>query len=116
MPGAPYSTVENIIRIVTGSPVAVADINTEIATQNAAGYQFTSLEYIDSDTVAVMFSKMPSGYYYDLAQKLNLVTASQAAVDADIATEDANNFLPTGIFISDGGDLLVGYQQTQDPP
>lgn len=101
----------NTVRIVTGTPVGTAEINAELATQNLAGYWATSIEFIDEDTAAILFVKNNSIFGYDAPQKVNQVTASQVAVDADKTAETALDYWPTGIFVTPGGNFLILYQQ-----
>lgn len=103
----------NTVRLVSATPVVAADINTELATQNSAGYSMTSLVFIDSDNAALLFVKQDATYAEIGPQKVNLVAASQAAIDADKATEIATGYWPTGMFVTPGGDLLICYQQLE---
>ena len=104
------SGFDNMARLVTGSPVGASDINAELATQNAASYWMTSLEFIDANTSVLLFGKFNAAYGYTALQKVNAVTASQAAIDADKATEIAGGYWPTGLFVTHGGALLILYQ------
>jgi hypothetical protein len=108
---------DNTVILVNATPVAASDINTEIATQNAADYVVSSIEFIDADNVALLFMKNDIATYgYSIDQKVNLVAANQAAVDADKAAEVVNGYWPTGIFVTPGGDLLVLYQLLDEAP
>jgi hypothetical protein len=99
---------DNLVRRVTATPVTAADINTEISTQNGAGYWMTSLIFTNADNVFMLFAKNLSGFTWP--QKVNIVAQTQAALDADKATEEANGNYPTGVFATPGGDLIVFYQ------
>lgn len=102
---------DNTVILVSATPVAASDINTEIAAQNGNDYAVSSMEFIDADNVALLFLKMDSATYgYPLDQKVNQVAATQAAIDADKAAEIANGYWPTGIFVTPGDDLLILYQ------
>jgi hypothetical protein len=99
-----------MVRLVAGAPIGAAEINAELATQNAAGYWMTSLEFIDANNAVLLFGKMAAAYGYTALQKVNLVTATQGAIDADKATEIAGGYWPTGLFTTPGGALLIAYQ------
>lgn len=101
----------NLVRLITGAPISATEINAEIATQNAANYWFTSLEFIDANNAVALFSKFDAtAYGYTADQKVNTVAATQVAIDADIAAEVPNGYMPTGLFITPGGSLLILYQ------
>ena len=104
------SGFDNMARVVTGGPVGATEINAELATQNAASYWMTSLEFVDANTAVILFGKFNAAYGFTALQKVNAVAANQAAVDADKATEIAGGYWPTGIFVTPGGALLIGYQ------
>jgi uncharacterized membrane protein YdbT with pleckstrin-like domain len=107
----------NTVRYVTNTPVAAADINAEIATQNGADYAVSSIEFINANEVVLLFLKMDSSIYgYSLSQKVNLVAANQAAIDADKAAEIVNGYWPTGMFITPAGALLILYQLLDEAP
>ncbi len=99
-----------MVRLVAGAPIGAAEINAELATQNAASYWMTSLEFIDANNAVLLFGKMNAIYGYTALQKVNLVAATQMAIDADKATEIALGYWPTGLFITPGGALLIAYQ------
>lgn len=106
------SGFDNTVRHVNATPIAASDINTELTTQNGAGYWCTDIKFSTADDAFLVFVKTDeSTYGYPMLQKVNLVTQSQAALDADKATETANGYWPTGVFITPGGDLLVLYNQ-----
>lgn len=100
---------DNTVIKIAASPIAASDINTELATQNAAGYWMTSLEFIDANNAVALFVKTNTAVTAPVEQKVNLVTATQVALDADKATETADGWWPTGIFVTPGGGLLVLY-------
>lgn len=103
---------DNTVRLVTGSPVGASEINAELTTQNAAEYWATSLEFVDANNALLLFGKFDAAAYgYTQAQKVNLVSGSQAAIDADKATETASGWWPTGIFVTPGGAILILYQR-----
>lgn len=105
---------DNKVRLVTGSPITATEINAEIATQNTASYWLTSLEFIDANNALLLFGKWDAVIGFLAPQKVNLVTATQAALDTDKATETASGYWPTGIFITPGGASLILYQQLED--
>lgn len=107
---------DNTVRLVTGSPVGATEINAELATQNTANYWMTSLEFIDANNALLLFVKQDPAYITTQPQKVNLVTASQAALDADKATETADGYWPTGIFVTPSGATLVLYQLIDEIP
>jgi hypothetical protein len=107
---------DNTIRAVTGSPVGATEINAELATQNAAGYWMTSLEFVDANTALLTFVKNDTIYGYTADQKVNAVAANQSALDADKATETADGYWPTGVFVTPGGVALVQYQALDSVP
>lgn len=103
---------DNSVILVTGSPVGAAAINAELSTQNAAEYWATSIEFVDANNALILFCKFDAAAYgYMQAQKVNLVTATQVAIDADKATETASGWWPTGIFVTPGGATLILYQR-----
>lgn len=106
---------DNTVRVVTGSPVGPTEINAELATQNAAGYWMTSLEFVDANTGLLLFVKNDASYGYTADQKVNAVAATQGAMDADKATEILDGYWPTGLFITPGGSALVLYQLIGTP-
>lgn len=110
------SGFDNTIRVVTGSPVGATEINAELATQNAAGYWMTSLEFVDANTALLTFVKNNAAYGYTADQKVNQVAANQSAMDADKATEILTGFWPTGTFVTPGGVALVQYQALDTIP
>lgn len=101
----------NTVILVTGSPVGTTELNAEITTQNTAGYWITSIEWKDANNALTLFVKSNYTFAPTAAQKVNLVTATQAAIDSDKATEIANGWWPTGIFITPGGALLILYTE-----
>jgi hypothetical protein len=103
------SGFDNMVRLVTGAPISATEINAELATQNAAKYWMTSLEFIDANNAVLLFGRMAEVYGFTALQKVNLVAATQLAIDADKATEIAGGYWPTGLFITPGG-LLILYQ------
>lgn len=106
----------NTVIVVTGSPVGPTEINAELATQNAAGYWMTSMEFVDANTALLLFVKTNAIYGYTADQKVNQVAANQSAMDADKAAETPDGWWPTGIFVTPGGDALVLYQQLDSVP
>lgn len=100
---------DNKIRRVTASPVAASDLNTEIAAQNTAGYWISDIKFTDANNAFLLVAKSFDTTTW--GQKVNLVTQTQAALDADKATEEGNGNYPTGVFVTPGGGLLVLYQQ-----
>lgn len=102
---------DNIVRVVTSTAAA---INAEIATQNAANYWLHNMAFDQAGLAVLIFSKFDNVAFSNPApQKVNEVNIVQVTIDADIATEDANDFLPTGVFI-DGNNatkLWILYQQ-----
>lgn len=106
---------DNTVRVVTGSPVGATEINAELTTQNAAGYWLMSMEFVDTDTALLLFGKNDASYGYTADQKVNLVAATQVAMDADKATETFDGYWPTGLFVTPGGDVLVLYQLIGTP-
>jgi hypothetical protein len=107
---------DNTVRVVSGSPVGATEINAELATQNAAGYLMTSLEFHNAETCLLLFVKSDPIYGYAIDQKVNLVDPDQTSIDADKTTEIALGYWPTGIFVNPSGDLFVGYQLLDSPP
>lgn len=107
---------DNIVRVVTSTAAA---INAEIATQNAADYWFQTIAFDQAGLAVLVFSKFDTSAFNNPApQKLNEVDIDQTDIDADIAAEDANDYLPTGVFI-DGNTpskVWVLYQQVVVPP
>lgn len=104
---------DNTVIRVNATPVTAADLNTAISTQNTAEYYVTDIKFTDADNAFLLCAK-------DLAedtqlQKVNLVTQTQAAIDADKATEIADGYWPTGVFSTPGYDLLILYQQLDEP-
>jgi hypothetical protein len=71
---------------------------------------------VDANTVALLFVKQDAIYGYTTEQKVNLVAANQSAIDSDKATEIANGYWPTGIFVTPGGGLLVQYALLDPAP
>lgn len=97
---------------LNATPIAASDINTMLTAENGDDYSCTSIEFIDANNAVLLFLKSNSVAYGEpVNQKVNLVTASQAAIDTDKATEVALNFWPTGIFVTPGGGLLILYQE-----
>jgi hypothetical protein len=101
----------NTVILVTGSPVGASEINAELVTQNVAGYWMTSLEFVDANNAVLLFVKNNTAYTPAKDQKVNAVAVSQAAIDADKATEIASGWWPTGIFVTPGADLLILYSE-----
>lgn len=101
---------DNIVRLVTGSPVGATELNSEIATQNAAGYWMYGFYFVDANTAVLIFGKYNAAYGYTANQKVNAVAANQAAIDADKATETASGYWPTGLVVTPGGSLMIAYQ------
>lgn len=101
----------NTVILVTGSPVGASEINTELTTQNAAGYWMTSMEFVDANNVVLLFVKNNTAIVAPRDQKVNAVAVSQAAIDADKATEIAGGWWPTGIFVTPGAALLILYSE-----
>lgn len=98
------------VRLVTNSPVAAADINAEISTQNAAGYACGSIVFSDDDNALLFFTRAGDAPLDQVfPQKVNLVGLSQAALDADKATETADDWWPTGVFTTPAGLVFVLY-------
>lgn len=102
---------DNTVRVVTGSPVGATEINAELTTQNGAGYWLTSLVFVDANTALLLFVKTDVIVGYGSPQKVNLVAANQAAMDADKVAETPGGYWPTGFYVTPGGDALVQYQQ-----
>lgn len=102
---------DNTVRLVSGTPVGVTEINAELATQNTAGYWATSIEFVDADNALILFVKFDAIFGEASPQKVNAVTVSQAAIDADKVTETALGYWPTGIFVTPGGVALILYQE-----
>jgi propanediol dehydratase large subunit len=108
---------DNTVRYVNAVPVAAADLNAEIATQNAASFWMTDLKFVDNNNALLLFVKtdfVTLGYTAE--QKVNLVALSQAAIDADKATEIAGGYWPTGIFPAPDGRVFILYQLLDPPP
>ncbi len=103
---------DNTVRRVNATPVAASDINTEISTQNTAGYYLTDIKFTDADNAFLLFVKDFADTLYP--QKVNEVTQTQVALDADKTTEVADGYWPTGVFTTPGGALLVLYQQLDE--
>lgn len=107
-------TFDNKVTIVTATPVTAADLNTAIATLNAAGYWVSFIQFVDANTAALLaILTNVTAYGNPATQKVNQVAANQAAVDADKTTEAALDYLPTGLSLTPGGALLIIY--TLDP-
>jgi hypothetical protein len=105
---------DNKVTIVTATPVTVSDLNTAIAALNSDKYWATIIQFIDANTAAILanfFNGASFGYSAD--QKVNQVAANQSAVDADKAAEALNDYMPTGLSLTPGGDFLILY--TLDP-
>lgn len=102
----------NQVRRVTASPVTASDINTEISAMNADDFYMTDLKFTDANNAFLLFAKNLDASI-TWSQKVNEVTQTQAALDADKATEEADGNYPTGVFVTPGGALLVFYQTLQ---
>jgi hypothetical protein len=102
---------DNKVIRVTASPVTASDLNTEIAAQNGDDFYMTNLMFTDANNAFLLFAKNLGGTGTTWSQKVNEVTQTQAALDADKATEEGNGNFPTGLFVTPGGGLLVFYQQ-----
>jgi hypothetical protein len=107
-------TYDNKVIIVTGSPVTVSDLNTAIAGANSDQYWVQYVQFIDANTAALLANFYNGASFgFDATQKVNQVAANQAAVDADKAAEALNDYMPTGLSLTPGGDFLILY--TLDP-
>lgn len=107
---------DNTVRLVTGAPVGASEINSELATQNGAGYWMTALTFIDANTASLLFVKVDTTYVDAQPQKVNAVSANQSAADTDKAAETPDGYWPTGVFATPGGSFLILYQQIDPPP
>lgn len=114
-------TFDNTVVHIEGNPIGAADVNATIAIWNAAGYWFTSLEFINAGNALALFVKMDAIFGYTQPQKVNEVDYLQPALDADKAAEIVNGYWPTGIFIRPIGDeidiiALIHYQLLDQAP
>ena|SRR5687767_3226441 len=101
---------DTTIRLVTNTPIGAADLNGEISARNAAGYACGDIKFIDDDNALLFFTRAGDDPLDNvLPQKVNLVAMSQVALDADKATETANDYWPTGFFITPAGLIFVMY-------
>lgn len=112
---------DSFVRLVEGSPIGAAEVNAEITTQNAAGYWFSDMKFINSANALLFFVKYHGIFLYPQPQKVNEVDYVQAALDADKAAEILNGYWPTGIFIRPLGDEidalpLIHYQRLDEVP
>lgn len=99
----------NTLRLI--APATLADLNLELATQNAAAYWCTDIRFVDASTAVLLFVHTDvAAYGYPTTQKLNLVAATQAVLDADKTTEQGLGYWPTGSVVTPDGELYVLYQ------
>lgn len=102
---------QTIIRIVT-SPSATA-LNSEISTQNDAGYTMGDLRFTDDlGTAILMFTKATG--YTPLAQKVNEVNVDQTDINDDVAAEALDHNWPTGIFLYGDLSVFIAYTKLTD--
>lgn len=94
--------------IVTAADAA--SINAELATMNAADYLATDIKFDGSHALLLFGKNVGADFVASAPQKVNVVAATQVALDADKATEAADGYVPTGVF-ADGTTVLVLYQQ-----
>lgn len=96
--------------LVTNTPVGAADLNAELTAENAAGYACGSIVFTDDDNALMFFTRAGDDPLDNVfPQKVNQVTMSQVAIDADKATEVANDYYPTAIFTTPAGLLFIMY-------
>ncbi len=99
-----------MVRLVTNTPIAAADLNAELTTQNGAGYACGLLVFVDDDNALLHFTRAGDDPLDNVfPQKVNLVGLSQAALDADKATEEADDHWPTGVYTTPAGLVFVMY-------
>ncbi len=89
-------------KVVVVNPITASDLNTALSTLNAASYWVTDMRLSDTGDALLLACKTATGggaYNYTADQKVNEVLIDQSALDADKATETANGYWPTGIFL-----------------
>lgn len=95
---------------VTNTPVGAADLNAEISSGNAGGYACGAIAFADDDNALLFFTRAGDDPLDNVfPQKVNQVTVSQVAIDADKATEAANDYYPTATFTTPAGLLFIMY-------
>lgn len=103
----------NHVRKVDANQTA---INDELASKNLDQYWATDIKFIE-DSAYLLFVKNQLALFGEtFNQKVNVVSQSQAALDADKTTEQASGYWPTGIFPAPDGTLFILYQQLDSPP
>jgi hypothetical protein len=105
----------HVVKIDT--PTA-ANINTELAAKNLAEYWATDLKFQqDGLAVFILFCRNDLSLIGEtFPQKVNEVSPTQAALDADKTAEQAIGFWPPGIFPAPDGTLFILYQKLDSPP
>lgn len=98
------------VRLVSNTPIAASDLNTEISTQNGAGYTMIDLKFLDDDNAFLTFIRAGDPPLDAVTpQKIKLVAANQAALDLDNATEQALGYYPLVTYTTPAGLLFVQY-------
>jgi hypothetical protein len=93
---------DTLVRHITNTPIGASDLNTEIAAKNGDGYSVTDIKFADEDNAALVFVRAGDIVPTVPPQKVNLVTLSQVALDADKAAEQPD-FWPTQVYITPTG-------------
>lgn len=101
---------DTMVRLVSNVPIAAADLNGEIATQNGNGYACSGITFLDDDNALLVFIRAGDPPLDAvLPQKVNLVAATQVALDADKAAEVAGDNWPTSAYTTPAGLVFVMY-------
>lgn len=104
-------SLDNSIRVVNGSPITEAELNTEITNQNTNGRWITDIKFASEDLALITAVKTQGIAGWTSTQHVNQFTGpNQAILDADAFTEEADQFYPTGVFTSPNGTVFVLYQ------
>lgn len=94
-----------LVRIVDDN---ATDINTELSTQNGNGFWCSGMVFDGAGNALLHFAKYETGSFGSNAQKVNAVNSNQTDINTDITSEDANGYIPTGVFFI-GTQALIFY-------